>query len=100
MFAFQQPITSIPWTAGAKPTPVIVYRDVRGDRYFMIRPRRDKFDIRIVAQGTTTADRELISAKQVEMTARTLGINLTEDQLLVLVSSALHQLAPPNSRKV
>jgi hypothetical protein len=100
MFAFQQPITSIPWTTGEKPTPVIVYRDIRGDRYFMIRPRQDKFDIRIVAQGVTTADRALISAKQVEMTARTLGIDLAEDRLVVLASSALRLLAPASRRKV
>jgi len=95
VFTLQQPLQPIPWNGGERPTAVIIYRDVRGNRQFLIRPRYDKYDIRIVAQGVVTADREQISGKQVEMAARTLGITLTQDNLQVLVRSAQHQLARP-----
>jgi len=78
----------MPWNNGDKPVPIIMYREARGDRYFMVRERRDKYDIRIVVQGVVTAEREQVSAKAVEMAARTLGISLTQDNLRVLLQSA------------
>jgi hypothetical protein len=89
MFRRQEP-SDMPWFKGEVPTRVITYFDERGNRYFLIRPRGDKWDMRLVVQGQTTVDEPRVSAKRIEITARTLGFNLPEGDLLLLTQSTLH----------
>jgi hypothetical protein len=102
MFTLQDQ-RKVPWHRGEKPTPVVVYSDMRGDRHFYIHPSQvfpNRYDIRIVAQGQATADQANVSGKQVERTARTLGIDLTEDRLELLTRSTARRVARQNSQLV
>lgn len=64
---------------------IAAWYDPRGNRYLLLRcVGKDRYDMRIVVQSVTVAERASIPYRQVILAARTLGIPLDQDALKIL----------------